>query len=29
VSSKDMANINIFPSTFHGEWNYTIRPARR
>jgi len=29
VSSKDMANINIFPSTFHGEWNYTIRPAKR
>jgi len=29
VSSKEMANLNIFPSTFHGEWNYTIRPAKR
>ena len=29
VSAKDMAKINLVPSTFHGEWNYTIRPAKR
>jgi len=29
VSSRDMANIHLFPATFHGEWNYTIRPAKR
>jgi hypothetical protein len=28
VSHKDMANINISPATFHGEWNYTIRPTK-
>jgi Rhodopirellula transposase DDE domain len=26
VSDGDMANINITPHEFHGEWNYTIRP---
>jgi len=29
VSSEDMANLNISPSPFHGEWNYTIRPSRK
>ncbi|MGA9864859.1 MAG: ISAzo13 family transposase [Acetobacteraceae bacterium] len=26
VSDSDMANINITPHEFHGEWNYTIQP---
>jgi transposase len=26
VSDADMATINVTPDTFHGEWNYTIRP---
>ena len=26
VSKKEIAKINIRPDSFHGEWNYTIRP---
>ncbi len=26
VSASEMAKLNIFRSTFHGEWNYTISP---
>ena len=26
VSKKQIAGINIHPDSFHGEWNYTIRP---
>ena len=26
VSDSELANINITPHEFHGEWNYTIRP---
>src|ERR1700751_5274110 len=26
VSKKQIAKINIRPDSFHGEWNYTIRP---
>jgi hypothetical protein len=26
VSKKQMEEINIRPDSFHGEWNYTIRP---
>jgi hypothetical protein len=26
VSNEEMANINITPARFHGEWNYVIRP---
>jgi hypothetical protein len=26
VSKKQIAEINIRPDSFHGEWNYTIRP---
>ena len=26
VSKKEIAEINIRPDSFHGEWNYTIRP---
>src|ERR1700704_5545897 len=25
VSKKQIAEINIRPDSFHGEWNYTIR----
>jgi len=27
VSAKAISAINILRSTFHGEWNYTIRPS--
>ncbi len=27
VSDDELANINIKPHSFHGDWNYTIRPA--
>lgn len=27
VSDKDMAEINVQPDIFHGEWNYTILPT--
>ena len=27
VSDAEMAQINIKPDDFHGEWNYTIFPA--
>ena len=26
VSDQELAEINITPSRFHGEWNYIIRP---
>ena len=26
VPHKEFATINLTPDTFHGEWNYTIRP---
>ena len=26
VSKKQIQEINIRPDSFHGEWNYTIRP---
>jgi hypothetical protein len=26
VSDAEMAELNIVPDTFHGEWNYTIKP---
>jgi hypothetical protein len=29
VSKEEWAKINIVPDSFHGEWNYTIRPTRR
>jgi hypothetical protein len=27
VSNKQIEEINIGPDSFHGEWNYTIRPT--
>jgi hypothetical protein len=29
VSAQDMAALNLCPSDFHGEWNYTIRPSQK
>ena len=26
VSDQEIAEINITPDAFHGEWNYTISP---
>jgi hypothetical protein len=27
VTNQELAEINLHPAKFHGEWNYTIRPA--
>lgn len=27
VSDEEMKQVNLEPHTFHGEWNYTIRPT--
>jgi hypothetical protein len=27
VSDKDMAEVNLLPGVFHGEWNYSILPV--
>jgi hypothetical protein len=29
ISDAEMASINLTPDTFHGEWNYVIRPKRK
>lgn len=26
VPDAELANVNLQPSRFHGEWNYVIRP---
>jgi len=26
VSKPEFAAIQLYPDTFHGEWNYTIMP---
>jgi transposase len=28
VSDKEMKTLNIEPHTFHGEWNYTVKPRK-
>lgn len=28
ISDADMDALNIVPDTFHGEWNYTVKPKR-
>jgi len=29
VSDAELAKVNLIPDSFHGEWNYTIAPARK
>jgi hypothetical protein len=29
VSEKEFATINLTPESFHGDWNYRIRPSRK
>ncbi len=29
VSDAELAMVNLIPDGFHGEWNYTIAPARK
>jgi hypothetical protein len=29
VSDSEMATLNLKPHPFHGDWNYTLRPARK
>lgn len=29
ISDEQMAKINLHPHHFHGDWNYTIRPAKQ
>ncbi len=29
VSDEELARVNLIPDGFHGEWNYTIAPARK
>ena len=28
VSDEELAKVRLAPETFHGEWNYTIRPSK-
>jgi hypothetical protein len=28
VSDKEMKNIRLYPASFHGEWNYDIKPHK-
>jgi hypothetical protein len=29
ISDEQMSTLNLQPHTFHGDWNYTIRPRRK
>ena len=29
ISNVEMASVNLTPDTFHGEWNYVIRPGKK
>ena len=29
ISDKELAEVNLEPHAFHGEWNYTIHPTVR
>ncbi len=26
ISDEEMAQLNIIPNDWHGEWNYTVKP---
>jgi hypothetical protein len=28
VTTEEMNKVNLYPNTFHGEWNYVIKPHR-
>jgi hypothetical protein len=28
VRDEELARVKLTPATFHGEWNYTIRPHK-
>jgi hypothetical protein len=28
ISDEELASVNIYPYTFHGEWNYKISPQK-
>jgi len=28
ITAQELASLNLVPDTFHGEWNYTIRPKQ-
>lgn len=27
ITDRQLAEVNLHPNRFHGEWNYTIRPS--
>jgi len=29
VSNVELAKLNLKPATFHGEWNYIIKPNKK
>lgn len=29
ITDQQMASLNLTPDTFHGDWNYTMRPRQR
>jgi hypothetical protein len=29
ITDEEMANVNLVPDNFHGEWNYTIQPPKK
>ena len=29
ISDEQMAKVNLCPHSFHGDWNYTLRPSTR
>ena len=29
VTDAELASLNLKPDNFHGDWNYTVLPARK
>src|SRR6059036_1625041 len=29
VTDEELAAVNMIPDSFHGDWNYSIRPSKR